>query len=365
MKNNYDNISELAEEIIDKSSNKNLLVFANNSVGKTSLSKCITDLKELDEVFCYNAFVEECFKWTNDFENDEYYLTITNDSFINEAVITNGLDVRINEIFRSLITSKIDANFEIKNDKIERVYFSLNSGDESSVDNIKLSKGEESLFIWSIFCTIIEMALDGKIDEINYENLNYIVIDDPVTSLEEEKIISIALNIKDLIINKIGKIRDKFKDKNFGLLITTHSRLLYNVLFSEIRKDNCCFRLYKNNNGYDLMLQNDSPFGYHIEEIKDIYKNINSDSIDKIHFNMFRNVLEKTSLFLGYGTKWSNCLSDGIDQKEIIVKLLNSYSHSNLIEFDDRELSSDEKELFKKFFMQFLEDYKWSGYNEE
>ena len=110
------------------------------------------------------------------------------------------------------------------------------------------------------------MALDGKIDEINYENLNYIVIDDPVTSLEEEKIISIALNIKDLIINKIGKIRDKFKDKNFGLLITTHSRLLYNVLFSEIRKDNCCFRLYKNNNGYDLMLQNDSPFGYHIEE---------------------------------------------------------------------------------------------------
>lgn len=365
MKNNYNDITELANEIIDKASNNNLLIFANNSVGKTSLSKSITDLKELDEIFCYNAFVEECFKWNNDFENDEYYLTIINDTFINEAVITNGLDTRINEIFRSLITSKIDANFEIKDDRIEKVCFSLNPGDESSVNNIKLSKGEESLFIWSIFCTIIEMALDGKIDEVAYENLNYIIIDDPVTSLEEEKIVSIALNIKDFIISKIGIIRDKFKDKKFGLLITTHSRLLYNVLFSETRKKYGHFRLFKNNNGYDLIEQDDSPFGYHIEVINEIYKNVNSDNIDKIHFNMFRNVLEKTSIFLGYGTKWSNCLSDGIDKKNIMVKLLNLYSHSNLIEFDDRDLNNEEKELFRKFFMQFLEDYKWSGYNEE
>jgi hypothetical protein len=251
MKINYDNISELAEEILDKSFNKNLLVFANNSVGKTSLSKCITDLKVPNEYFCYNAFVEETFIWVNDLENDEYYLTINNnDTFINEAVITNGLENRINEVFRSLIDSKIDSEFEIKENRIEKVYFSFKTGDESSVQNIKLSKGEESLFIWSIFCTIIEMALDEKLDETNYENLNYIIIDDPVTSLEEEKIVSIALYIKEFVINKLGKIRED--NKKIGLLITTHSRLLFNVLFSNFKDDNC-LRLYKKNGDYELI----------------------------------------------------------------------------------------------------------------
>ena len=361
MKNNYNDISNLAAEIIDKSSNKSLLVFANNSVGKTSLSKCITDLKEPNEVFCYNAFVEESFNWVNDFENEEYYLTINNDSFINEAVIINGLENRINEVFRSLIDSKIDSNFEIEDNKIKKVYFSLTTGDEKSVSSIKLSKGEESLFIWSIFCTIIEMALDEKIDEINYEDLNYIIIDDPVTSLEEEKIVSIALYIKEFVINKLCKIRAN--NKKIGFLITTHSRLLFNVLFSSFKDDNC-FRLFKKNGGYEFLKQNESPFGYHIEEIKTIYNCINNNEINKIHFNMFRNVLEKTASFIGYSTDWARCLSEGLEDRTKMIRLLNLYSHSRLFDLDDKELNDDEKELFRKFFIQFLEDYKWSGYNE-
>lgn len=363
MKNSFNDISELADEIIDKSSNRNLLIFANNSVGKTSLSKCITDLKEPNEIFCYNAFVEESFSWVNDFENEEYYLTINNDSFINEAVITNGLENRINEVFRSLIDSKIDSNFEIADNKIQKVYFSLTTGDESSVENIKLSKGEESLFIWSIFCTIIEMALDEKIDETNYEDLNYIIIDDPVTSLEEERIVSIALYIKEFVMNKIAQIRKN--NKKIGLLITTHNRLLYNVIFNELKKEENCYRLYKKSNAYELKRQNESPFGYHIEEIKTIYNCVNENSINKIHFNMFRNVLEKTASFIGYSTDWSRCLSEGLEDRPKMIRLLNLYSHSRLFDLDDKELSSDEKELFKKFFLQFLEDYKWSGYNEE
>lgn len=363
MKSNYKNIVEIAEDILDKSSNKNLLIFANNSVGKTSLSKCITDLKASGELFCYNAFVEECFEWVNDFENDEYYLTINgNDTFINEAVITNGLENRINEVFRSLLDSKIDSNFDIEGNRITKVYFSLTTGDETSVQNIKLSKGEESLFIWSIFCTIIEMALDEKIDETNYEDLDYIIIDDPVTSLEEEKIVSIALYIKEFVMNKIGQIREQ--NKKVGLLITTHNRLLYNVLFSDLKKENC-FRLYKKSNAYELKKQNESPFGYHIEEIKTIYNSINNNDINKIHFNMFRNVLEKMASFIGYSTDWARCLSEGLEDKPKMIRLLNLYSHSRLFDLDDKELNDEEKDLFKKFFMQFLDDYKWSGYNEE
>jgi len=39
--------------------------------------------------------------------------------------------------------------------------------------------------------------------------------------------------------------------------------------------------------------------------------------------------------------------------------LLNLYSHSRLFDLDDKVISDEEKELFKKFFNQFLEDFKW------
>jgi len=358
MNKRYNNIAELSEKIVSDCSNKTLLVFANNSVGKTTLSKCISDLKEFDEYFCLNTYIEETFNWINDFENDEYFLTISeNDEYIRDAIITNGLDGRINEIFRSLIDSKIDSNFVIENNKISMVNFSLATGDNSRVSNIKLSKGEESLFIWSVFCAIIEMALDGKIEENNYERLNYIIIDDPVTSLEEEKIVSIALYIKEFIFSKVSELRKNNKD--IGMLITTHNRLLYNVLFEELNKKNNCFRLFKNNNSYELKIQNESPFGYHIEELKIIKYAISDDKIEKIHFNIFRNILEKTASFLGYSTDWARCLNVGINEINKFIRLLNLYSHSRLFDLDDKVISDEEKELFKKFFNQFLEDFKW------
>ncbi len=359
MNNSYNNIVELSEKIIDEGANKTFLIFANNSVGKTTLSKCISDLKEFNECFCFNAFVEETFNWVNDFENEEYYLTINDyDMFIRDAIITNGLDNRINEIFRSLIDSKIDSNFVIEENKINKVYFSLETGDDKNISNIKLSKGEESLFIWAVFCTIIEMALDEKLEENNYSELNYIIIDDPVTSLEEEKVVSIALYIKDLIFSKISKIREK--NNTIGVLIATHNRLFYNVLFNEIKRQNNCFRLFKKSNNYELIRQNESPFGYHIEELQLIKNAIELDNdIEKIHFNMFRNILEKTASFFGYNSDWAKCLNDGINEKKKIIRLLNLYSHSRLFDLDDKVISDEEKELFKRFFNQFLIDYKW------
>ncbi len=360
MNSKYNNICELAEKIITEDKNKTLLVFASNSVGKTTLSKCICNLKEFDEYFCFNTFVEETFSWINDFNNDEYCLTINeNDVFIRDAIITYGLENRINEIFRSIIDSKIDANFIVGENKINKICFSLATGDNSFISNIKLSKGEESLFIWSVFCTIIEMALDEKIEENSFAKLNYIIIDDPVTSLEEEKIVSIALYIKELVFSKIAELRRK--NINIGVLITTHNRLLYNVLFEEIRKQDSCFRMFKNNPGYNLIKQNESPFGYHIEELKLIKGVIDSnEKLEKIHFNIFRNILEKTASFLGYNN-WTKCLNDGINDKNKLIRLLNLYSHSRLFDLDDKVIAAEEHDLFKKFFIQFLKDYKWNG----
>ena len=76
---------------------------------------------------------------------------------------------------------------------------------------------------------------------------------------------------------------------------------------------------------------------------------------------MFRNILEKTASFLGYGGgNWKECLSDNLDKKGIVVQLLQSYSHSRISELDDKKIyNSDDIELFKTFFKQFIKDYKW------
>lgn len=359
MKGSYADLENLALKTVTESGNRSLIFFAHNSVGKTTLSRSIEKRKKPDELLCFNAFVEEIFAWENDFENDYFDLHINqSDNFINDAIITQGIDKRINEIFRSLINSKIDANFIIEDGFVQKITFSLVTGDESNTENIKLSKGEESIFIWSVFCAIVEMALEEKVSgNADYQNLNYIIIDDPVTSLSEENIVSVALDIKNLIIDKISEIRRS--GNSVGLLITTHSRLFYNILFSETKR-NCCYRLDKSEDGFLLSEQNESPFRYHIEEIKQLKSILdNGGEIEKIHFTVFRNILEKAAAFFGY-SKWSDCLNVQLDKKEELVRLLNFYSHSRLIDLDDRKIyNPQEKELFKLFFNQFLDDYNW------
>lgn len=363
----YPSLEELAQRISNDANNQTLLVYAGNSVGKTTLSRYISSIKE-ETCLCFNTFIEEALVWNNDFENDGFSLTIGQyDPLINKAIVEQGLENRISKIFQSLIGTKVEPKFETAEDKVSRITFSLATGDNASVDEIKISKGEESLFAWSIFYALAEMILDEKCDNDQADNgINYIIIDDPITSLGEESILSVALGIKELILGKVPKVRQNSNNNQFGILITTHSRLLYNILFSELKykkKNQNCFRLYKSESGFSLCGQNDSPFGYHLEEIK-IIKNIidTNGKIEKIHFNMFRNILEKTASFLGYdGEILGCCLNDGIEGKEGFIRLLNLHSHSRIIDLDDKRIENpQEEELFKTFFNQFLEDYGWN-----
>ncbi len=358
MDRSYADLKELAQTIASNADNNTLLIYAGNSVGKTTLSRHIQTAKDINCI-CFNTFVEETLIWKNDFENDNFTLTIgPYDPLIKDAIVKQGLEPRINDIFHALVGARIDANFEIENNQVSYITFSLATGDDSRAENIKLSKSEESIFAWSIFYALSEMILEEKANgNPDYSDLNYIIIDDPVTSLGEERIVAIALDIRNVILNKVSEIRSG--GESFGVLITTHSRLLYNILFSEIGKDKNCFRLSNDNNTYALTLQNESPFGYHLDALKTIKNTLDDDGeIKKIHFNMFRSVLEKTAVFLGC-SKWSDCLSRDLSGRKELIKLLNFYSHDRLMELDDKKVDDHGTELFVAFFNKFLGDYKW------
>ncbi|MDE4015875.1 anticodon nuclease, partial [Glaesserella parasuis] len=85
---------------------------------------------------------------------------------------------------------------------------------------------------------------------------------------------------------------------------------------------------------------------------------VNNNQIYTYHFNIMRNILEKTSSFLGYND-FSDCLS-GIDDEVLYARALNLLSHGNHSIYEPREMNEDNKKLFKQIFENFLTKYPFN-----
>lgn len=331
------------------------VLYACNTSGKTRLSKFFKEQYE-EEVLCYNAFMEDFFHW----DNENLILKIDKNSWLSRLIEEEGLEGQIIDNFKKLMNSKIEPSFNLDEGEIT---FGNFTGDSESVENIKVSRGEESLFIWSIFYTILRLAiatLRENEDERSthyFDNIKYVIIDDPVSSMDDTRIITVALELIELI-NQMASSTNKLK-----FLITTHHCLFYNILhsekISEWHKQNYILSKTENNE-YSLEPQSsDSPFSYHNLIFLEIQKAVIEDSIQKYHFNLFRALLEKTANFLGYTKKW-DCLLDNNENKDKLTKLLNLYSHNSLSEIETIQILPEDLTIFKDAFNAFIEKFHWS-----
>ena len=203
------------------------------------------------------------------------------------------------------------------------------------IENIKISKGEESCLIWCVFYSLLEQVVevlnvaekaDRETDQFN--DLKYVFIDDPVSSLDENHLIELAVNIAELI---------KSSQSGLKFIITTHNPLFYNVLYNEFNnsdkrysykpKHSIMRRLEKMNDGTYLLVEQsaDSPFSYHLFLLTELEKAIRSGEIKKYHYNFLRQILEKTSTFLGY-TGWKELLPHD-SQEAYYNRIINLCSH--------------------------------------
>ena len=326
-------LNEIANKL--KNLNKKAqLIYAFNGTGKTRLSVEFKNLIEsgADEnsdsdqkkIIYYNAFTQDLFYWDNDIENDvEPKLKIQPNSFTSWVFQEQGLDKEVIDTFQLYVGKKLEPRFDAN---FSEVSFSF-IDDNASEDNIKISKGEESIFIWSIFYVLIRQV----INELNiaepdnrstheFDDLKYIFIDDPVSSLDENNLIEIAVNLAERI---------KGSESDIKFIITTHNPLFYNVLHNGLNAYK--FVLKNNEDGVYILeeQENDSPFAYHLYLKAEIEKAIENNQIKKYHFNFLRNILEKTSTFLGYKS-WGDLLPDtpGGDSKPYETRLINISSHS-------------------------------------
>ncbi|EOU9462777.1 TPA: AAA family ATPase [Klebsiella pneumoniae] len=379
-------LAEIAQQL--KDANKKVqLIYAFNGTGKTRLSREFKKLiapkndeiegddaaEQLEisrnKILYFNAFTEDLFYWDNDLEQDaDPKLRIQPNSFTDWVLEEQGQDRNIITNFQRYanekLTPKFNEEYKVKgkDDKeitvkaFSEVTFSLERGDDEQSGNLKISKGEESNFIWSIFYTLIELVIDilnvaePSDRETNvFDQLEYVFIDDPVSSLDENHLIELAVDLAQLI---------KSNNSDVKFIITTHNPLFYNVLHNELNSDDGGYkkkwldkyRMARLDDGTFQLIQqpNDSPFSYHLYLKSELEKAIESGQLSKYHFNFLRNILEKTSTFLGY-KKWGDLLpkTDDGTTNPYEARIINISSHSKHAGEEVADLTEDDKRVLR------------------
>ena len=370
-------LEKIAQELKD-SSKKVQLIYAFNGVGKTRLSRIFKDLvtskqeddeKTRSKIIYYNAFTEDLFYWDNDLEEDTnrklkirpngFTRWILEDEGQGVNIITNFqryTNDKLTPIFNSEYTVKGEDGKDIKIPAYSEITFSIERGNDETINNIKISKGEESCLIWCIFYSLLKEVIETlNIPEVEersvdgFNNLEYVFIDDPVSSLDENHLIELAVNIAELV-------RASKSDLKF--IITTHNPLFYNVLYNELNSK-ATYMLRKNEDGtYLLDEQNDdSPFSYHIYLLSELEKVIESGNVQKYHFNFLRNILEKTSTFLGYKS-WKELLPKDA-RESYFNRIINLSSHGKFSSEEVSVIKDNDKKVLSYLVRTFKESYKF------
>ena len=358
-------LREIAETLRD-ADKKVQLIYGFNGSGKTRLSR---ELKELiapnnneDEdaednplkVLYYNAFTEDLFYWDNDLEGDsERKLKIQPNNYTQWVLQEQGQDKNAITHFQRYVDDSLTPRF---NEDFTEITFSIARGTDEHIDNLKISKGEESNFIWSIFYSILEQIIDvlsvsepDDRETSQFDQLEYVFIDDPVSSLDENHLIELAVNLAELVRTVPADLKLKF-------IITTHSPLFYNVLHNELNNKACYLLKCFEDGTFSLKeKQGDSnhSFSYHLYLKQTLEKAISENQIQKYHFTLLRNLFEKTASFLGYPS-WSDLLPE--DGREgYLARIINFSSHRTLSNEEVAEPTQQEKQTVK-YLLEYLRD---------
>ena len=361
---------------------KFILLYAHNGTGKTRLSTAFKDLGktktanadgETDkrDTLYFNAFTEDLFSWDNDLANDsERKLRLNTDSSFFAGLETMEMDTRI----RALLNRYADFEFRLDTTAWEVVFdreFRVKKGgggggggetkgadagqgeyETRREEAVKVSRGEENIFIWCFFLAIVQLALDDD-GTGPYNWVRHIYIDDPVSSLDEHNAIAVANHLATLL---------KRPESRLKTIISTHHTLFFNVLCNELNKADKYF-LGRDGSPEGFLLHNTghTPFFHHVAALAELHKADRDGRLYTHHFNMLRAILEKTASFHGY-ENFSACIKRDSDDEDGILhkRLVNILSHGNYSLFEPREMLEENKRHFGKILHEFIKRHPFN-----
>lgn len=369
----YQSLRTLVTRLRDDLNNADLLLlFAYNRTGKTRLSMEFKDTGKrktrtkkdpagVADTLYFNAFTEDLFVWENDLDGDSVrHLQLNEKSKFFTALTELALD----ETIAGYLGRYADFDFDIdyKSWKV-----SFRKGED---ENIKISRGEQNIFIWCLFMAICERMLDGH---VSYQSRKYLYIDDPISSLDDNNAISVACDLAKLLRRAASRKENNGAPAPIKVILSSHHALFYNVMCNEIgrRVDDGPKIIHKryflqrpNSDGaYTLRASEDTPFYHHVATLSELQRaaDPHTGKLYTFHFNALRSVMEKTASFFGH-TGLAFCLRalNNEDDRALFNRALQLLSHGAYAIHEPAEMGEDNKELFRRILREFIEQFEFA-----
>ncbi|PIK14394.1 AAA family ATPase [Halobacteriovorax sp. JY17] len=350
-------IVEIADEIY-KLKEKIVLIYAFNTTGKTRLSiayKNATKSESRHTGVYYNAFSEDLFSWDNDIENDESNIRLMiKKSSLNKfhSLFTEEDVMKKLELYKPKYNFFFDYIDDDMEKGIEGIRFIVGQSEEDQ-EQIKISRGEERIFVWCLFLAMFEV--EGWADEQNA----HFFIDDPVSSLDDHNIFITATTLYALI------------EKHFEhrkIIITTHHIGIYSILSNWLTKGEKADKYKKNTKqlivnrkeeGLQLEPIRKSIFLYHLHLLQTLDKANSENSLVTFHFALLRQVLENIASFLGVG-QFSYVLNQiGIENEDEVSNILNVLAHEKVYRYQTEKMNPDNELLFNNILEKLKDKYQF------
>ena len=352
-----------------------VLIYAYNRTGKTRLSMEFKDAGKrknkknptgTPDTIYFNAFTEDLFVWENDLEGDSVrHLQLNEKSSFFNAMTELALDETIARYLSRYADFEFDFTYKYVQQGKDTVskpdYVSFSKGGEP---NIKVSRGEQNIFIWCIFMAICERMLDGH---ASYLGKRYLYIDDPISSLDDNNAISVACDLAKLLRRAATRKDAEGKPAPIKVIFSSHHALFFNVMCNEVGRKiddepSVNHRRYflhrpSSDGTYTLQATDDTPFFHHVATLAELQRAADpkKGKLYTFHFNALRSVMEKTASFFGH-PNIAFCLKalNNDEDRALFNRALNLLSHGAYAIHEPTEMGEDNKELFRRILREFI-----------
>lgn len=324
----------------------------------------------ISDTLYFNAYTEDLFTWDNDLENDAVRgLKINQASRFFDGFKNEPLEPTIDEYLRRYADFDFDFTFEEvqqRNESFSRpVFVEFSKGGES---HIKISRGEQNIFIWCVFMAICEQLL--KYPDA-YSAVKHVYIDDPISSLDDNNAIAVACDLAKLLRRMASRKDQNGASAPIKVVFSSHHALFFNVMCNEIGRakegePKVAHKRYflhrPNGEGtYTLRATEDTPFFHHVASLAELQMAAvpGSGKLYTFHFNALRSIMEKTASFFGH-SDISFCLK-ALNEEDLALynRALNLLSHGKYAIHEPTEMGEDNKELFRRILEDFTTAFQF------
>lgn len=352
-------LDELAAHLrqqIAAQNKKCTLIFAHNGTGKTRLAMAFKDqgkTRDADgtvtarDTLYFNAYTEDLFSWDNDLTHDRDRVLRMNTA----SAFFDGLaELEMENRIRPLLRRHADFDFQIDYGRGTILFWRETVKDAAGEDvpvPIKISRGEENIFIWCFFLAVAQLAIDGQ---EAYDWVRYLYIDDPISSLDENNAIAVAAHLARML-----KGQERLK-----AVISSHHTLFFNVLCNELGRP-WQFYLGREAAGWVLRDTGQTPRFYHVAMLKELHEAAQAGRLFTYHFTILRSIMEKTATFHGF-SHFGDVMKRAPDDEDgtLHFRYVQLLSHGGYSLFEPFEMLPENKDIFRRILENFMADYRFN-----